>query len=340
MKLTKTLFILFILANALTVGAQSHYQFTQFNLNPIFMNPAQTGAYEGTYRVGGIYRSQWNTTNPQYKTLVGYVDAPILMVAKRHWVGIGLMYGKDVAGRHELGTRIIALSGAFHYAMDKRYKNVLTLGLQFGAGGSGLNSINQPDAFNSQLAGVGGNPWDKIADKNISYTDFNAGLLLKSTIDKKSKIAVGFTLAHLSKPKNSLLKTKPIDVFIPLYVAGTVAYDRKLNNKLSIHPSILIHKQTDAFTANAQVMMGYKMAKKGTSEPMTLKGGLGYDANGNAANVLLGVEYKTIVVGLGYDLNTGALQNAAKNALEIAVQYTGKIFKAPKVKPLLVCPKY
>ena len=341
MKLTKTLFTLFILTTSLLqLNAQSQYQFTQFNLNPLFMNPAQTGAYEGTYRVGGIYRSQWNVVNPIYKPLTGYVDAPILMVAKRHWVGIGLMFAKDEAGTHNLGTRLAAISGAFHFAMDKKYRNILTLGLQFGAGSSGLNSSTN-DGFYSQIAKSGtSNPWDLLADKKVSYTDFNAGLLFKSTIDKNSKLSLGFTLAHLANAKNSLLKSKPANVTIPMYIAGTITYDRKLNNKLSVHPSILLHKQTAAFTANPQIMMGYKMNKKGSSEPMTLKGGLGYDFNGNAANVLAGVEYKNIIVGLGYDLNTGKLKNAKENALEIAIQYTGRIYKKPNVKPILVCPKY
>jgi type IX secretion system PorP/SprF family membrane protein len=252
------------------------------------------------------------------------------------------MFARDEAGTLNLGTRLTAISGAFHFAMDKKYRNILTLGLQFGAGGVGLNpnQINKDKAFYNQIAGIAGDPWATLSDKNVSYTDFNAGLLFKSTIDKNSKLSLGFTLAHLANAKNSLLKSKPANVTIPMYIAGTITYDRKLNNKLSIHPSILIHKQTAAFTANPQIMMGYKMNKKGSSEPMTLKGGLGYDANGNAANVLAGVEYKNIIVGLGYDLNTGKLRNAKESALEIAIQYTGRIYKKPNVKPILVCPKY
>jgi type IX secretion system PorP/SprF family membrane protein len=339
MKLTKTLLLFVALAASLKSGAQSQYQFTQFNMNPLYMNPAQTGAYEGTYRVGGIYRSQWNVGAADYKPLTAYVDAPILLIAKRHWVGIGLMYAKDEAGTHNLGTRLTALSGAFHYALDKRYKNVLTLGVQAGVGSAGLNSSNKDNAFYTQIAntkGVG-NPWDLLSDKNTSYTDLNAGLLFKSTIDKASKISVGLSFAHVNNPKKSLLKT-PSGARLPLYLAGIISYDRKINNKLSIHPTILLHKQTKANTINPQVMVGYKMSQKG--DPITIKGGLGYDINGNAGNLLAGVEYKDIVVGVGYDLNTGALQNARQNALEIAIQYTGKIYKKPSVKPVIVCPKY
>lgn len=124
MKLTRLLLGLIALSAIFTrTHAQSQYQFTQFNLNPIFINPAQTGAFEGTYRAGGIIRSQWNSfSNNIYRPLTGYIDAPVLMVAKRHWVGVGLMYANDQAGTHKLGTRMTALSGSFHYSFDKNSK--------------------------------------------------------------------------------------------------------------------------------------------------------------------------------------------------------------------------
>jgi type IX secretion system PorP/SprF family membrane protein len=250
------------------------------------------------------------------------------------------MYANDEAGTHKLGSKLTALSGAFHYSLDKKFRNVLTLGLQMGVGSRGL-TIAEANSFYTELkTGVNDPTARGTLDKSASYVDFNAGLLFKSTIDKTSNFSAGFSLAHLAKAKYSLLKSKPANVKIPLYVAGTIAYNRKINSKVSIHPSILVHNQTAAFTANPQMMVGYRMTQKGTAEPMTLKAGLGYRANGNAANVLLGVEVKDIKVGVGYDLNTGALKNSVNDAIEIAIQYTGKIYKKPTVKPVMVCPKY
>lgn len=338
MKLTKLLSFLLVFTASYKVVAQSQYQFTQFNLNPLFMNPAQTGAYEGTFRVGGIFRSQWNSISPTYKPMTAYVDAPILMVAKRHWVGLGLMFARDEAGRHNLGTRMISLSAAFHYSLDKKFKNVLTLGAQFGGVNIGLNPTDKANAFYSQLANLTADPWATVNENKINYTDFNMGLLFKSTINKNSKLSLGLIVAHITQPNSSIRKNGNIK--LPVYTGFTASYDRKLNNKLSIHPTILVHKQTASVTANPQVTLGYKMPMKGQKEPITLRGGLGYDANGNAANVLAGVDIKSITVGLAYDLNTGALRNAAKDGIEIAVQYIGKIYKEPKVKGVMVCPKY
>lgn len=342
MKLSKTLLFLFSLAVAFDLSAQNHYQFTQYNLNPLFMNPAQTGAYEGTYRVGGLYRSQWNSFSNIYRPLTLYVDAPILMVAKRHWVGLGIMFANDKAGTHNLGTNLTALSGSFHYALDKRYRNVISAGIQFGMGGRSID-LSDELSFYSELASgtVDKTARGGVNDKNTSFSDLSAGVLLKSTLNKNTKLSFGVNIAHFANAKYTLIKTGGQKVKVPIYVATIATLDRQITKKLSIHPSLLYHTQSGIFTINPQVMMGYKMKKQGSkSDDILLKGGLGFDVKGNAANVLLGGEYRGITVGVGYDLNTGALQKVTRDGIEIGVQYIGRIYKNPKVKPVMVCPKY
>ncbi len=343
MKFTRLLLVLVAFSSGLAkTHAQSQYQFTQYTMNPVFINPAQTGAFEGTYRAGGIIRSQWNALSSNlYRPLTGYIDAPVLMVAKRHWVGVGLMYANDQAGTHKLGTRMTALSGSFHYSFDKKFKNVLTLGLQFGAGSRGLQLSADPSSY-SELKSGNLDPFYRatLNDRNASYTDMNVGLLFKTAISKTSNFSIGFSLNHVGRSKYSLLKSKPATVRIPLYMAGTIAYNRQITDKVSIHPVLLYHRQNSVYTINPQCMVGYKMKLKDSDSPIVIKGGLGYDYNGNAANVLAGVDVKNFTIGVGYDVNTGLLSNAARDAIEIAVQYTGKIYKKPTVKPVLVCPKY
>ena len=45
--------------------AQVDPHFSQYYVYPAWLNPALTGAFDGQYRVSGIYRSQWgNITSP------------------------------------------------------------------------------------------------------------------------------------------------------------------------------------------------------------------------------------------------------------------------------------
>jgi len=82
-----------------------HYSL--YNMSPLSLNPAHTGAYNGTYRIGGIYRDQYRSiTSQQYSTPMIYVDAPILTVGKKqlHWLGVGGMFYQDNAGLAALKT--------------------------------------------------------------------------------------------------------------------------------------------------------------------------------------------------------------------------------------------
>ena len=60
--------VITVCALIVSVSAQDAY-FTQFYANPLELNPALTGAVEGTYRVSLSYRDQWSglVDNP-YKT--------------------------------------------------------------------------------------------------------------------------------------------------------------------------------------------------------------------------------------------------------------------------------
>src|SRR6187402_2597459 len=48
--------------------AQSDPHFTQYYVYPSWLNPALTGAFDGAYRVSGIYRTQWGNISSPYST--------------------------------------------------------------------------------------------------------------------------------------------------------------------------------------------------------------------------------------------------------------------------------
>ena len=44
---------------SLSIKAQVDPHFSQYYVYPAWLNPALTGAFDGDYRIAGIYRSQW-----------------------------------------------------------------------------------------------------------------------------------------------------------------------------------------------------------------------------------------------------------------------------------------
>ncbi|MBK6997474.1 MAG: type IX secretion system membrane protein PorP/SprF [Lewinellaceae bacterium] len=78
-----------------TLSAQDKH-FTQFYAAPLSLNPALTGAMEGSYRVGTIYRDQWRKVldNP-IKTFSMFADLRFDTRRKKNnddAIGLGLMF--------------------------------------------------------------------------------------------------------------------------------------------------------------------------------------------------------------------------------------------------------
>ena len=130
MKLVKTLLFSAILVLSGQLSAQDIH-WSMYNMSPLTLNPANTGAFSGTFRIGGIYRDQWASviaSNP-YRTPSFYIDAPIVRgFGKNDWIGIGAMLYSDEAGSGQLGTTSTQFSASYHLAMNKKATSILTFG--------------------------------------------------------------------------------------------------------------------------------------------------------------------------------------------------------------------
>lgn len=355
MRLRKTLlFVVVVLATSFGLKAQDMHN-TLFYMNPIHMNPAFTGAYEGTFRIGGIYRDQARTvvTNA-YSTPTIYGDAPIVMIGKRHWIGVGMLVFQDQAGDGKLRTTAGQLSGAFHYAMDKKSKNVLTLGVQWGRVTRSLedvSSLRDGDLISQEQSGqltpattdmllTGGSAPSPGGGSNpeTSFQDINVGILLKSKVNKKTDYNMGVSMRHITTPGNDFnFGSSSID--LPMRFVAHAQLNTQLNEKWSLTPEAYFSSISPASQVQLHGWAGYSLPPKNDKEIM-LKGGLGYRF-GDSGQVLLGIDFGDIRAQLGYDLTLSELgkYNSRQGGFEIAVSYIGKIFKKPEIKPAILCPR-
>jgi len=128
-----SLYLSFLLLFIFTNVQAQDIHFSLYNMSPLSLNPANTGAYEGSFRIGGIYRDQYRSvTNQQFSTPMFYIDTPIVSIGKKKkdWVGIGAMLFQDKAGLSAFQTGSVQLSAALHHSFDENYKNILTIGVQ------------------------------------------------------------------------------------------------------------------------------------------------------------------------------------------------------------------
>lgn len=367
----KFTFTLLCLGFLFSLKAQDlHY--TLYDLAPVKLNPAQTGAFYGTVRVGGIFRDQWFTIlQDEYRTPSFSFDAPVIRgLREQDWVGAGLQFVNDRAGIGNLRTTGMLLSASYHFALDKKQSQILTLGVQGGSMSRKLDVgfFSAGDLLQSQLEGTaggqstdpllstsgnsGGSSGKNNGDLNANYLDINAGLLYRAKDTKKgTDLTLGIAMRHINQADESLSSgatggsignpqpnpqsAKKSKRPLSLILHGR--YEVPVNDTWTAEPSFLF--QTIGGGKNNIILQGW--AGYQFNDQIKLRGGLGYRV-GDSVQILLGaVVDENLQVGLSYDLNVSQLSGVSsyQGGFEIGASYIIKVYKQPDIQQAILCPR-
>jgi type IX secretion system PorP/SprF family membrane protein len=330
----------------------------------MWLNPAKTGDFNATARIGGIYRGQWFSVSG-INTPNIYVDAPIIRGFRdQDWVGVGFSLIADNAGDNRLNTTNSVLSAAYHLALDKDRDNVLTLGAQYanvsvtlnprpgflapeniptGLGGGGIS------VGNGEFMGTAGGGANMDAPFNDNYTGVNAGLMLRSKLADDNLLEVGFSMIHIGNPRLSLLSggggggggnpiggnNTPENRQRPATIHAHASLDYGLTEDWRLQPTVFFQQTRGTSSASIQAWAGRQV-----NPDVMLKFGLGY-RTADAGQVLFGIDYKDIRAALSYDIPLGQTAPVDRNlgAFELSAYYLIKIYKKPEVTPKILCPR-
>lgn len=336
----KNFLAVFVLCFSAVLLKGQDLHFTNFRLAPMTVNPALAGAFEGTFRIGGIYRGQWLDVNG-YKTPALYADAPIIRgLRKNDWVGVGISFFSDKAGIGGLTDTGGSLNAAYHFGLDpKNIRNNIAIGISWGS----INrKVTDPMNFTLRdelIGGPGFNSADKQELSNAmegeSYTDWGAGITLNYDLTKRNRLKTGIAAGHITTPVNSLLNNRSENGF---KITGFAQLDMQLNNKFSFEPALLFQFEGQGKELALQGLTGYMLNPK---KDLELTAGLGYRV-GDAVQLLLGANYGDLTIGASFDANASSFQGAPgfQNGFEIGAAYIFKIYKKPDVKPVIICPRF
>lgn len=351
----------FLLFATFSLTAQDKH-FTLYNMAPLRINPANTGAFEGTVRIGGIFRDQGfgisTVSGAMFRTPSVYADSPILMVGKRSWLGGGFMFYSDRAGRvAEITETASLLSAAFHHMLDKKGKNVLTLGVQGGnvARRVQVNSMQDLVLIDTEMIGSGSTGGGTGGQNNNNALDINVGMLFSSAVRDSDKLRLGFSLNHLTRPDYTVLgatgggtpgpnpnpnpnpgnrKTAARPILTVLH--GD--YLAQLNDKWQLEPSFFI--QNIAGSPLELVLQSWAGVKINPDKDLLLRFGLGYRVN-DAGQILVGIDQGDLRVAASYDLTLSSLSdvNGGNGGFELSAYYIFKVYKTPPVETRVLCPQ-
>jgi len=343
-----TVLILLLIASILPLNGQDLH-FTQYNMAGLQLNPAATGSFYGSFRIGGIYRSQWyngfGTT--LFSTPMAYIDAPVYRgFRKQDWFGVGMTYSQDNAGSLKLGRTSFLGSLSYHFSLDKAQKHVITLGYQWGNHGFQVKNVQNANPEDQIL---GGSTIDMIGTEAESYQGSNLGLQFTSQLAAGSKLTVGGGYFRLTRASVSLLQTGGGPggrTRIPSRFIVHGGLEQDIGTQFMVMPSFLLQSQSGSgdmellIQAMGGIRLPLKDQAKDKPQEVLAMAGLGTRI-GDALQVLIGGQYGPYRVGFAYDINTSDLSEATQNVggIEIALSYIAVIKKKPKPKPTIFCPR-
>ena len=333
---------LFYIINLPLNSLAQDQHFSQFYTQSLTVNPANTGFFDGNYRVGIIYRAQWPfASNGQFVTYNSYSAFSDFSfhTNKRDFMGIGGYVWNDEAGDGNLRTTKYNLSAAYHKDFDKKGKYILSAG--FGATYVQRRIDFKNLYFNNQWNGRG---FDQSLVTNENYTnirssyfDLSAGLQFHIGINEKYAIGAGASLYHINRPKDSFYKGENRIGIRPVF---NVSFDMNPNKNWNLNTNFIFNYQKQAIETSLGFLLGYTPENYRKKVNSMFYIGAYYRIRDAFITTLGGQVHNTRLL-VSYDFTTSKLSSANKGlgGFEVSLTHTGK-FKSKNNFKKIYCPKF
>ncbi|MEM6381027.1 MAG: PorP/SprF family type IX secretion system membrane protein [Bacteroidota bacterium] len=322
---------------AVYLPAQDQH-FSQFYASPQTLNPALTGAIDGTYRIGLNYRDQGRSmVEVPFTTASAGIDFRIGLDSRRKArsdkAGIGMVFYNDRSASVNFFTNYIGISGAFHKSLSKNEDQFLSVGFQ---GGIGQRNVNYDNfVFDDQFDGSGSFDLPSaeiLPTNNFSYSDLAVGLNYAYNPEKGVGVFVGASMYHILEPEVSFFTEAEVPGTNQLFrkYSGHAGLRLRLASKIEMFPRALVYIQGPHTAINSGTNFRFEF---GSNDNTAIHlGGWGRFTNNFGASMtwdaavgMLGIEYNNFLIGFSYDAKILSLTSGGRpqGALEFSVTYIG-----------------
>lgn len=302
-----------VLASCILFPAVAEAQdihFSQQGENPILMNPAYTGFYEGTGRFGAIYRNQWATVSAPFQTYSLTAETSLKRDRQRlSGINLGVVAMKDVAGSLNYGTLAARLSLAYYRALDRQGTSIVSVGAE---GGYALSGFDPSHAEMSD-------PSEVFEKQQSGYPVFGVGLAWFWQPAGEWQVKTGVALRNINRPNISYLGLD--DTRLEPLVNFYLRAEWRCWQSVSLLPTVM------AQTQGRYHELVYGMDVKWYVEEIarhqvSFATGTAY-RHGDALVTHLTMEYDALVFAFYYDANLSSLAAASHTlgAFEVGVVY-------------------
>lgn len=328
----KRIFILLLLACYAFVAKAQDPVFSQFYANPLYLNPALTGAtFEPRLTLN--YRNQWPSLNVNFVTYSVSYDQYIEKINS----SFGFMVTSDRAGEGILNSN--TFSGFYSYSLQVSndiyvnagieatlYQKKLDWGL--------LNFGDEIDPIRGFIFPTSEIPPE---DNAINYFDFSAGL----AAGYKDYLFGGIAVHHLTQPYDGFYSDQSSRLYrkYTIHAGGIIdlQYRRRAwraYDAVTLSPNIMYTQQQNFRQLNVGVYLNKYPFVIGTWFRHNIE-------NPDAFILLIGFTYDRFRFGYSYDVTVSKMANATGGAHEISMSFRFKNPKVRKKRPEAIpCPSF
>ncbi len=327
------LYIIFCFSSLL-VGAQDVH-WSQFNDNPIYQNPGNTGNFIGDYRFTGNFRNQWRSVTVPFNTLSLAADTKFIPHPN---LGLGLLFFNDQVGDGKFRTTELQINASYELYLSKDSTHRIRPGINIGMNHRQVNTGLL--SYDNQYNGVAYDPNLSSLEtfQTDKFTNFSVGLggVYIYTKNARESITVGLGAFNLNRPNQGFFLEK-VQRDIRFNISGQAI--KKLDIDWDLLPALQFSIQGKYVEAIIGSRVKYTLVNR-NGIYKALYGGIFY-RNKDASYLSAGLDYNNWFVGLSYDINISKLTPASqvRGGFELAVRYI--IFQLkPKKITHRVCPDY
>lgn len=288
--------------------------FSNYNAQPLVLNPALTGLNGCDWRVGANFRTQWLgvSAGNTYRTASLFSDFALGKPNKfSNFAGLGVSFFSDQAGDLNYNTNKVELSLAYHLMLTKRATQSLSFGIQ---GGFTHRGFDQGRAV-FELDPISGEPVlssvESFDAQTRMYGDAALGVLYSASPKPNSNFHFGFALQHLNQPNISsfnINRDQSERLFMKFTFHGGALIP--LGKTLAILPGALFLKQGTSYEINISTFIKYKLSQIPANKN-ALYFGVMYRVQ-DAMILALRADVKKLQIHFSYDLNLSKLTGASK----------------------------
>lgn len=302
--------------------------FTQFRQSPLTLNPANTGATFGDFRIGANFRNQWGRVlgKPIRTFSVGF-DKPFFL-GNDDRVGVGVYVVNDQAGDLGFSTNRVGLSGSYIKLIG--YQEI-RIGVQAAYTIRSIdNNLSFPEGFNRVTGEFDPSltQMEPLTKLSSGFFDANLGIGWMGNFGD-FRPEIGLAGFHLNGPKETFFANSDR---IAVKTVANASFKYFITKQIYLDPNFLLMSQAGTKNLILGLNGGLKL-KDNNFRVSTVFAGIGvrngFTENSDAILLQSGATIGNFDLGISYDVNTSGLRDgvSGNGSFELSL-----IFNAPSTR--------